>query len=137
MEKQLLKKIKKEIAKEVAGMIDNHDKSPHLAAVLIGNDPASETYVKSKEKACKEVGIVSSVYRHPENISELELLEIVDFLNNDPEIDGFIVQLPLPGHISESKVIEAISPAKDVDGFHPINLGRMMLVFQLIFLQLH
>lgn len=118
--------IKAEIKKEVSELIDNHDKSPHLAAILVGSDAASETYVKNKEKACREVGIISSVYRYPEEISEKELLESVDFLNKDGEIDGFIVQLPLPAHINESKIIEAISPEKDVDGFHPVNLGRMM-----------
>ncbi|MCF8234732.1 MAG: bifunctional methylenetetrahydrofolate dehydrogenase/methenyltetrahydrofolate cyclohydrolase FolD [Bacteroidales bacterium] len=118
--------IKEEIKKEIAGMIDKNDKSPHLAAVLVGDDPASQTYVSGKEKACKKVGMMSSVYKHPANISEKELLEVVDFLNGDPEIDGFIVQLPLPDHINEQKVIEAIDPRKDVDGFHPVNLGRMI-----------
>ncbi len=119
-------KIKEEIKEEVAHLIDDKGKSPHLAAILIGDDPASQTYVSGKEKACKAVGIISSVYKHPENITEKELLGIVDFLNNDDEIDGFIVQLPLPDHISGKKVIEAIDPYKDVDGFHPVNLGRMI-----------
>lgn len=118
--------IKTEIKKEVSGLIDKHDKSPHLAAILVGSDAASETYVKNKEKACREAGIISSVYKYPADISEQELLESVDFLNKDREVDGFIVQLPLPAHINESRIIEAISPAKDVDGFHPVNLGRMM-----------
>lgn len=118
--------IKEEIKKEIAVMIDKSDKSPHLAAVLVGDDPASQTYVSGKEKACKKVGMMSSVYKHPANISEKELLEVVDFLNGDPEIDGFIVQLPLPDHINEQKIIEAIDPRKDVDGFHPVNLGRMI-----------
>lgn len=125
--KKIAADIKSEIAKEVAALIDNEDKSPHLVAVLVGDDPASETYVASKEKACQSVGMMSSVYRYPETISEKELLDVVDFLNNDSAIDGFIVQLPLPEHIDENKIIEAIDPKKDVDGFHPVNLGRMVL----------
>ena len=125
--KELAGKIKLEIAKEVAAMIDNGERVPHLAAVLVGEDPASQTYVASKEKNSKEVGITSSIYRYPESISERELLEVVDFLNLDNEIDGFIVQLPLPKHIDEQKIIERINPIKDIDGFHPVNLGRMML----------
>ncbi len=117
--------IKKEIAKEVAALIDADMKAPHLAAILVGNDPASETYVASKEKACLEVGITSTTYRLPEKTSENELLEVIRFLNNDPEVDGFIVQLPLPAQINTDRIIEAIDPAKDVDGFHPVNMGRM------------
>ncbi|MDZ7741001.1 MAG: bifunctional methylenetetrahydrofolate dehydrogenase/methenyltetrahydrofolate cyclohydrolase FolD [Bacteroidota bacterium] len=124
--KKLSNEIKEEIKIEVARMIDKEDKSPHLAAVLVGDDPASQTYVKGKEKASKEVGIISSVYRHKSDITEKELLQIVNFLNKDDEIDGYIVQLPLPGHINENKIIEAIDPKKDIDGFHPINLGRMV-----------
>jgi len=125
--KELAAKIKLEIAKEVAEIIDSGAKAPHLAAVLVGEDPASQTYVASKEKNSREVGMMSSVYRYKENISEKELLEVVDFLNVDEEVDGFIVQLPLPKHIDEQKVIERILPSKDIDGFHPVNLGRMML----------
>jgi len=125
--KELAATIKIEIAKEVAEMIDKGERAPHLAAVLVGEDLASQTYVASKEKNSREVGIISSVYRYPDTIREKELLEVVDFLNLDPEIDGFIVQLPLPAHIDEQKVIERISPSKDIDGFHPENLGRMML----------
>lgn len=125
--KELAATIKRELAAEVAEMIDRGERAPHLAAVLVGEDPASQTYVASKEKNSREVGIISSVYRYPETIREKELLEVVDFLNLDPEIDGFIVQLPLPPHIDEQKVIERISPSKDIDGFHPENLGRMML----------
>lgn len=117
--------IKKEIAKEVAAMIDADLKAPHLAAILVGNDPASETYVASKERACHEVGITSTTYRLTEKTSENELLEVIRFLNNDPEVDGFIVQLPLPSQINTDRIIEAIDPAKDVDGFHPVNMGRM------------
>ncbi|MBE0650260.1 MAG: bifunctional methylenetetrahydrofolate dehydrogenase/methenyltetrahydrofolate cyclohydrolase FolD [Bacteroidales bacterium] len=120
-------KIKEEIKEEVAHLIDHHDKAPHLAAVLVGDDPASQTYVNGKEKAAHAVGIVSSIYRLPENTTEKELLEVVNYLNNDDEVDGFIVQLPLPKHISEEKVINAINPAKDVDGFTPINVGNMVL----------
>jgi methylenetetrahydrofolate dehydrogenase (NADP+)/methenyltetrahydrofolate cyclohydrolase len=121
------KKVKKRIAAEVAKMIDNDEKAPHLVAVLIGADPASEFYVKSKEKACRAVGITSSVYKHSAKTTENELLEIVDFLNNDPEVDGFIVQLPLPDHINVDRIIDRINPAKDVDGFHPMNIGKMVL----------
>ncbi len=125
--KAIAAEIKKEIAKEVAAMIDADVKAPHLAAVIVGEDAASQTYVASKEKACHSVGITSSVYRLPASTSEKELLDLVRFLNHDPEIDGFIVQLPLPGHIDADKVIEAIDPLKDVDGFHPRNLGRMLI----------
>ena len=126
--KLIADKIKAEIAAQVkTEMLDKGINTPHLAAILVGSDPASETYVASKERSCKEVGFISSVYRYPENITEKRLLEAVDFLNNDPEIDGFIVQLPLPAHINEHKIIERINPAKDVDGFHPINIGRMVL----------
>jgi methylenetetrahydrofolate dehydrogenase (NADP+) / methenyltetrahydrofolate cyclohydrolase len=125
--KKIAEEIKEEIAKEVKQMIADEVKTPHLAAVLVGEDPASQTYVASKERACKEVGFISSIYRHPETISEKELLKVVDFLNNDEEIDGFIVQVPLPKHISVNKIIERINPAKDVDGFHPMNIGRMAL----------
>ncbi len=119
--------IKSEIASEVKQIIDNEGRIPHLAAVLVGEDPASQTYVASKEKGCKEVGFTSSLYRYPASITEKELLDAIEFLNKDEEIDGFIVQLPLPAHISPDKVIMAIDPTKDVDGFHPVNLGKMML----------
>lgn len=125
--KEASKQIKQEIAAEVAKIIDNDKRVPHLAAVLVGDDPASQTYVGGKDKACKEVGFTSSIYRYPATITEKELLETVDFLNEDEEIDGFIVQLPLPDHINEQKVIEAIDPKKDVDGFTPKNFGRMAL----------
>ncbi len=125
--KKIANDIKEEIASIVMKIKDNDGKVPHLAAILVGSDPASETYVASKEKACKEVGFDSSVYNMPEDTSEEELLKTVKFLNDDPEIDGFIVQLPLPKHIDENKVIQAINPAKDVDGFHPVNVGRMTI----------
>jgi len=125
--KETAKKIKKEIAAEVAAMIDRDEKAPHLIAIIVGDDPASHTYVNSKEKSCREVGITSSVYRFSADITEKELLETVSFINDDDEVDGLIVQLPLPDHINEKKVIESINPEKDVDGFHPLNVGRMAL----------
>ncbi len=124
--KKIAEKIRMEIKKEVARMIDADDKAPHLAAIIVGEDPASQTYVAGKEKACKSVGITSSVYKLPENTSEKKLLELIEFLNNDAEVDGFIVQLPLPEHISEENILQSIDPSKDVDGFHPVNLGRML-----------
>lgn len=125
--KLIAEQIKKEIAAEVAEMIDRGQDAPHLAAVIVGDDGASQTYVASKEKACHSVGMTSSVYRLPATTTEKEMLEMVDFLNNDPEIDGYIIQLPLPKHINEYKVINAIKPEKDVDGFTSINAGRMQL----------
>lgn len=125
--RQISLDIKEEIKKEVAGYIDKNIRAPHLVAILVGNDPASETYVNSKDKSCKEVGITSSLYKYPENITEKELLDVIDFINNDDEVDGLIVQLPLPKHISEEKIIQKINPAKDVDGFHPVNIGKMVL----------
>ena len=119
--------IKKELVKETAEIIDKGLNPPHLVAIIVGNDPASQTYVASKEKACKEVGFTSSVYKHSNKITENELLEIIDFINKDDEIHGLIVQLPLPGHISPDRVIQRINPLKDVDGFHPENIGKMIL----------
>jgi methylenetetrahydrofolate dehydrogenase (NADP+)/methenyltetrahydrofolate cyclohydrolase len=125
--KLVSKSVKEEIKREVAGIIDKGADGPHLAAILVGDDPASQTYVASKEKAAHAVGMMSSTYKYPSDISEKELLEVVNYLNNDSEIDGFIVQLPLPGHINEQKIINAVNPAKDVDGFHPVNVGKMVL----------
>jgi len=119
--------MKKEIAAEVADMLDKGQAAPHLAAVIVGEDGASKTYVASKEKACHSVGFTSSVYRLPETASEKEVLDLVDFLNKDEEIDGYIIQLPLPKHIDEKKVVHSISYKKDVDGFTPINIGLMQL----------
>ncbi len=119
--------IKEEIANEVRQLTTAGHRAPHLAAVIVGQDGASMTYVANKEKSSHEVGFTSSVYRLPEQITERELLETIEFLNNDPDIDGFIVQLPLPAHIDERRVINAISPDKDVDGFTPVNIGRMVL----------
>lgn len=118
--------VKQEIAEEVKKLRAAGKKQPHLAAVLVGNDGGSETYVAAKIKACEEVGFASSLVRFDASVSERELLAAVDRLNKDADVDGFIVQLPLPKHISEEKVTEAIDPAKDVDGFHPQNLGRMI-----------
>lgn len=125
--KDISAEIKNELAAEIALMFEEGKHIPHLAAVLVGNDPASETYVSAKEKACKTIGMDSSIYRLPSEASEEEVLKVVGFLNDDPEIDGFIVQLPMPPHINESRVIQAIRPEKDVDGFHPENIGRMAL----------
>ncbi len=125
--KQIAATIKGEIAAEVKMIKDQDGKVPHLAAILVGEDPASQTYVESKGKSCHQVGFDSSVYRFPEDVQEEELLEVVDFINKDPEIDGLIVQLPLPDHIDNQKVIERIRPDKDVDGFHPVNIGRMTI----------
>lgn len=119
--------IRKEIAVEVAAMIDSGQDAPHLAAVIVGDDGASLTYVASKEKACQSVGMVSSVYRLKENSSEEDVLNTIKFLNEDPEIDGYIVQLPLPSHINETKIIQSINPNKDVDGFTLHNIGLMQL----------
>ena len=119
--------IKLEIAAEVNAIKAAGGKIPHLAAVLVGHDGGSETYVASKVKTCEEVGFKSSLIRFEDSVSEEELLNKVKELNNDPDVDGFIVQLPLPKHISEQKVIETIDYKKDVDGFHPINVGRMSI----------
>lgn len=119
--------IKKEIAAEVNEIINNGGKRPHLAAILVGHDGGSETYVKNKVIACEECGFKSTLIRFEDNITEEELLAKVKELNDDDDVDGFIVQLPLPKHISEQKIIEAIDYRKDVDGFHPINVGRMSI----------
>jgi methylenetetrahydrofolate dehydrogenase (NADP+)/methenyltetrahydrofolate cyclohydrolase len=124
--KKTAEDIKLELAKEVEMIKASGGRIPHLAAVLVGNDGASETYVVSKVKACGQVGFKSTLLRFDDTISEAFLLDQIDKLNNDDDIDGFIVQLPLPDHISEHRVIEAINPVKDVDGFHPINIGRTL-----------
>jgi len=125
--KQIASEIKKELAAKSAAIIDKGDRAPHLVAVLVGEDPASQTYVNSKEKACAQVGFTSTIYRLEADTTEKKLLQIIDFLNNDDEVDGFIIQLPLPAHIKVQKVMQSINPVKDVDGFHPVSLGRMML----------
>ena len=125
--KKIASEIKMELAVKSAAIIDKGDRPPHLVAVLVGDDAASQTYVNSKEKDCKEVGFTSTIYRLESDTPEKKLLEIIKFLNEDDEVDGFIVQLPLPAHINVQKVIQSIDPLKDVDGFHPVSLGRMML----------
>ena len=119
--------IKKEIAAEVETMVANGGRRPHLVAILVGHDGGSETYVKNKVLACEACGFQSSLIRFEEQVSEAELLQKVAELNADPDVDGFIVQLPLPKHIDEQKIIEAIDYRKDVDGFHPVNVGRMAI----------
>ena len=125
--KKTSQEIKAEIAEEVKEIVANGGKQPHLAAVLVGSDGGSITYVNAKVKACEEVGFKSTLVKRDADITEEELLKIVDELNNDDDIDGFIVQLPLPKHISEDKITEAIDPKKDVDGFHPVNVGRLVV----------
>ena len=119
--------IKQEIAQSVEQMIAEGKKCPHLAAILVGHDGGSETYVAHKVKACEQCGFESTLIRYEDDVTEEELLATIDRLNNDESVDGFIVQLPLPRHISEQKIIEAIDYRKDVDGFHPINVGRMSI----------
>lgn len=125
--KKVSAEIKAEIAAQVAEMIANGLKQPHLAAVLVGHDGGSETYVANKVKACQQCGFKSTLIRFEEDVTQEELLKTIDQLNADPDIDGFIVQLPLPKHINEQSIIEAIDYRKDVDGFHPINVGRMAI----------
>ena len=115
--------------KQKISSLENRQKVPHLAAILVGNDPASETYVNSKVKNCRETGITSSLFRLDESTTEKELLDKIEELNQQSDINGILVQLPLPKHISEQNVINAISPLKDVDGFHPVNVGNMVLGF--------
>ncbi len=124
--KKIAAEIKKEIAEEMETLKSRGGKTAHLVAVIVGNDPASETYVASKLKACKEVGFKSTELRFGTDITEAELLEEIDKLNKDDDVDGFILQLPLPSHISEQRVLLAIDPSKDVDGFHPYNVGCMV-----------
>lgn len=123
--KLLSENIKNELTTAVAALRVQGGKVPHLAAVLVGEHPASQVYVQSKIKSCEQVGFKSSLVRRDNNVTEAELLDIVQQLNNDPDVDGFIVQLPLPKHISEERITLAIDHRKDVDGFHPINVGRM------------
>lgn len=125
--KKIASEIKKEIAEEVVKLKLAGKKIPHLAAILVGNNGSSESYVAHKVKDCEEVGFRSTLIRFAETVSEKILLDKISELNNDSDIDGFIVQLPLPSHVSENKVIESIDPAKDADGFHPVNLGKMVI----------
>lgn len=120
-------KIKAEIAEKVKEIIANGGKRPHLAAILVGNDGASQTYVGNKERACEQVGFKSTLFKFSENITQEDLIHQIKEINYNRDIDGLIVQLPLPSHIDEDAVINAIDPKKDVDGFHPENIGRMML----------
>lgn len=124
--KYVSEKLKQEIAVEAAEVLATTGRKPHLVAILVGNDGGSETYVASKMKNCEKVGFKSSLIRYDDSVSEAELLAKVEEINQDPEVDGLIVQLPLPKHIDPEKVTEKIDHRKDVDGFHPINLGRMM-----------
>lgn len=119
--------IKQEIAAEVKDIIAKGGKQPHLAAILVGHDGGSETYMRNKVKACEACGFKSTLIRHEENVTEKEILADIHRLNEDDDVDGFIVQLPLPSHISEEHIIKAIDYRKDVDGFHPINVGRMTI----------
>jgi methylenetetrahydrofolate dehydrogenase (NADP+)/methenyltetrahydrofolate cyclohydrolase len=119
--------IRQEIAGEVAKRRESGRKIPHLAAILVGNNGSSETYVSNKVKDCAEVGFKSTLIRLKDNVTEAELIGQINELNEDPDIDGFIVQLPLPDHIVENRIIEAIDPEKDADGFHPVNIGRMVI----------
>lgn len=125
--KKVATEVKTEIRREVEDIIARGGKRPHLAAILVGHDGGSETYVASKVKACEECGFKSTLIRHEADITEEQLLDDIARLNADDDVDGFIVQLPLPRHIDEQRVIEAIDPRKDVDGFHPINVGRMSI----------
>ena len=124
--KALSEKIKEEVKVEVAQLVEEKQITPGLAVILVGNDAASATYVASKAKACKDAGIYSVVHEMPESITQEELLETINMMNNNPKLDGILVQLPLPKHIDTTTVLEAINPLKDVDGFHPYNVGRMV-----------
>ncbi len=125
--KKIADTIKQEIATEVQQMVNDGKKRPHLAAILVGHDGGSETYVAHKVKACEVCGFKSTLIRYESDVTEEELLQAIDRLNNDDDVDGFIVQLPLPKHINEQRIIEAIDFHKDVDGFNPINVGRMSI----------
>jgi methylenetetrahydrofolate dehydrogenase (NADP+)/methenyltetrahydrofolate cyclohydrolase len=124
--KYVSEKLKEQIAQEAAEVLANTGRKPHLVAILVGNDGGSETYVASKMKNCEKVGFKSSLFRYDNTVTEAELLSKIEEINRDEDVDGLIVQLPLPKHIDPEKVTEKIDPRKDVDGFHPINLGRMM-----------
>ena len=125
--KKIANDIKEEIKIEVSSFVKKGNKKPHLAAILVGNNGASETYVNAKVKACKFVGFTSTLIRFDNEVAESELIEKIKEINNNNDIDGLIVQLPLPRHIDDTKIIESITPEKDVDGFHPTNIGRMVL----------
>ena len=124
--KMLSEKIKEEVKVEVAQLVEEKQITPGLAVILVGNDPASATYVASKAKSCKNAGIYSVVHEMPDSITQDELLDTINLMNKNPKLDGILVQLPLPKHIDTTTVLEAIHPLKDVDGFHPYNVGRMV-----------
>lgn len=119
-------RLRARLKEEVKGLQAEKGITPGLGVILVGEDPASKVYVGMKEKACKEIGIRSYVYRLPQDTSEEEILRLIDYLNKNPEVNGILVQLPLPGHVSTEKVLESLSPDKDVDGFHPYNVGRLV-----------
>lgn len=125
--KYVAEKIRHDLSIKVKNIKDKTGRVPGLAVVLVGDDPASKTYVSMKEKACKQVGIYSEVYKLKADAQEHELLKLIHQLNSDEKIDGILVQLPLPGHIDEKKIIDAIKPEKDVDGFHPVNIGKLLI----------
>ena len=125
--KKVAAEVKQEIAAEVEQMIAEGKRRPHLVAILVGHDGGSETYVRNKVIACEQCGFKSTLIRYEDDVTENELLDTIDKLNHDADVDGFIVQLPLPRHISEQRIIEAIDYRKDVDGFHPTNVGRMSI----------
>ncbi len=125
--KKTASEIRHEIADEVRKLKSEGKKTPHLATILVGTNPSSQTYVANKMKDCEEVGFRSTLIKFEENIPETLLLDKIKELNNDDDIDGFIVQLPLPGHLNENNVIESIDPSKDADGFHPVNIGKMVI----------
>jgi len=125
--KRISEEVKEELAIEVGKMVESGHRSPHLAAILVGTDGASETYVASKVRACEKIGFGSTLVRLDENVSESRLLDEIDKINANDDIDGLIVQLPLPKHINEQEVTERVLPQKDVDGFHPVNVGRLVL----------
>ena len=125
--KEIASEIKAELAQEVKQLLEHGKAAPHLAAVIVGNDGASLTYIESIKRNCKEVGYMASIYQFPENIQETELLNALHFLNQDMEIDGYIIQLPLPKHISTEKVIAHVDTKKDMDCFHPFNIGKLMM----------
>jgi len=125
--KEVSEKVLEQIRQEVIQLKQAGKKTPHLAAVLVGNDPASMAYVNSKIKTCEKVGVTSTLVKFETDITEQTLLDKISELNNDADVDGYIVQLPLPKHIAEQKIIEAIKPSKDVDGFHPVNVGKLVL----------
>jgi len=124
---EIAKEIRVELKQEIAQLKEEHGLTPGLATVLVGDDPASKVYVGQKDKSCNNLGIYSKMIKLPGNTSEEDLLKLIDELNNDSSIHGILVQLPLPGHINETRVLYAIDPDKDVDGFHPVNVGKMVI----------